>query len=141
MGLMERALLNENAHWMEAFAAKYVNPTNGYLEVVEHWGGADGPDDAMENFYNWPLVYVLGGPKRSLDLFRSVWEGHIRQYTQKGMYYREYITAFDWEHNGEGYEGFLMLPLADPGDPSTRERTLRFADFYGSRPESPELRS
>ncbi len=130
---MERALLEQNTRWMEAFAAKYVNPANGYLEAVEHWGGADGPDDAMENFYNWPLVYVLGGPKRSLDLFRSVWEGHIRQYTQKGMYYKEYITSFDWEHNGEGYEAFLMLPLADPGDPRTRERILRYANFYTGR--------
>lgn len=130
---MERALLEENAKWMEAFAAKYVNPANGYLEVVEHWGGADGPDDAMENFHNWPLVYILGGPQRSLDLFRFVWEGHIRQYTALRMYHKEFITSFDWEHNGEGYAPFLLLPLADPTDARTRERTVRFANFYTGR--------
>ena len=134
--LMERALLEENTRLMELFAAKYVNPANGYLEVVEHWGGADGPDDAMENFYNWPMVYVLGGPKRSLDLFRSVWEGHIRQYSALGMYYKEYIKAFDWEHNGEGYEAFFMLPLADPDDPKTRDRIIRFANFYTGRDQT-----
>ena len=49
---MERTLLEENMRLMEVFADKYVNPSNGYQEIVEHWGGADGPDDAMESFYN-----------------------------------------------------------------------------------------
>jgi hypothetical protein len=136
--LLERALVEENARWMDAFAAKYVNPDNGYLEIVEHWGGADGPDDAMENFWNWPMLYTLGGPRRSLDLFHRIWEGHIRQYTKLGMYHREYMTAFDWEHNGEGYEAFLLLPLADPAGPRTRERIVRFANFYTGRdPKAP----
>lgn len=134
--LKERALLEENAGLMELFAAKYVNPDNGYMEIVEHWGGGDGPDDAMENFYNWPLVYVLGGPKSSLDLFDSIWEGHIRQYSGLGMYHREFITAFDWEHNGEGYQPFFMLPLADPDNPKTRDRIVRFANFYTGRDTS-----
>jgi len=134
--VLERALLEENARLMELFAAKYVNPANGYLEVVERWGGADGPDDAMENFHNWPLVYVLGGPKRSLDLFDFVWEGHIRQYTAKGMFHREFITSFDWEHNGEGYAAFFLLPLADSRNPRTRDRLLRFAGFYTGRDPS-----
>ncbi|MCC6861529.1 MAG: hypothetical protein IT158_23370 [Bryobacterales bacterium] len=133
---MERALLKENARLMEVFARKYVNPHNGYLEVVEHWGGADGPDDAMENFFNWPLVYVLGGEESTLDLFRLVWEGHLRQYTKLGMYHKEFITAFDWEHTGEGMEPFFLLPLADPDDAKNRERALRFANFYTGRDPS-----
>lgn len=131
--LLERSLLNENARLMKLFARKYVNPSNGFLEAVEHWGGADGPDDAMECFYNWPLVYILGGPQETLDLFRFIWEGHIRQYTALGMYYREFITSFDWEHNGEGYAPFFLLPLADPMDSKTRDRISRFADFYTNR--------
>ena len=133
---MERTLLEENAGLMEVFAAKYVNPDNGYMNIVEHWGGGDGPDDAMENFYNWPLVYVLGGPKRSLDLFGLIWEGHIRQYSNLGMYYREFNPAFDWEHNGEGYQAFFMLPLADPDNLKTRDRIVRFANFYTGRDTS-----
>lgn len=133
---MERNLLEENARLMELFAGKYVNPDNGYMEIVEHWGGGDGPDDVMENFYNWPLVYIAGGPKSSLDLFNKIWEGHIRQYTDLNMYYREFITAFDWEHNGEGYQPFFMLPLADPDDPKTQERIIRFANFYTGRDSS-----
>ena len=133
---MERTLLRENSRLMEVFARKYVNPANGYLEVVEHWGGADGPDDAMENFYNWPMVYILGGPRESLDLFRFVWEGHLRQYTALNMFYREFITSFDWEHNGEGYAPFFLMPLADPDEARTRERMVRFADFYTGRDPS-----
>ncbi len=134
--LMERALLQENARLIKTFHKKYVNPSNGYLEVVEHWGGGDGPDDAMENFYNWPMVYILGGSRETLDLFRHVWEGHLRQYSALGMYHKEFITSFDWEHNGEAYEPFLLMPLADPGDLKTRQRTVRFADFYTGRDKS-----
>jgi hypothetical protein len=133
---MERSLLEENARLMELFAGKYVNPATGHMEIIEHWGGGDGPDDAMENFYNWPLVYVLGGPKKSLDLFNSIWEGHIEQYTGLNMYYKEFIPAFDWEHNGEGYQPFFMLPLADPDNQKTRDRIVRFANFYTGRDTS-----
>lgn len=130
---LERALLVENARFVDLFTETYINPHTGYFECVEHWGGADGPDDAMENFYNWPLLYVLGAPESTLQEFRFIWEGHIRQYTELGMYYREYIPAFDWEHNGEGYAAFMLLPLADPHDSRTRKRIVRFADFYTGR--------
>ena len=46
---MERELLEENARFIKIYADKYINPVNGHLECVEHWGGSDGPDDAMEN--------------------------------------------------------------------------------------------
>ena len=131
--LAERALLEENARFVQVFSDKYVNPNTGYLECVETWGGADGPDDAMENFYNWPLLYALGAPKSTLNLFNFAWNGHIEQYSNLGMLYREFITSFDWEHNGEQYAPFLMLPLADPEDWRTRQRTVRFADFYTGR--------
>jgi len=133
---MERALLAENARLMKVFAERYVNPNDGSFECVEHWGGADGPDDIMENFYNWPMVYILGGERETLDLLRFIWEGHLRQYTRVGMYHREFITSFDWEHNGEGLAPFLLLPLADPDDLRNRQRLIRFADFYTGRDRS-----
>lgn len=130
---MERELLKENVRFMEVYIDKYVNPVSGHLECVEHWGGSDGPDDAMENFYNWSLLYALGAPKRALDLTNFIWNGHIDQYSKLGMFYKEYITSFDWEHNGEGYETFLLLPLSDPEDWKTQQRIVRFADFYTGR--------
>ena len=131
--LQERQLLKENTRFVEAFANKYVNPITGYFKCVEAWGGSDGPDDAMENFYNWPLLYVLGAPKSTLDLFKFIWNGHINQYSELGMFSKEFITSFDWEHNGEGYAAFYLLPLGDPEDSGTQKRIIRFANFYTGR--------
>ncbi len=131
--LLERQLLIENTRYIEAYAKKYINPITGHFECIERWGGTDGPDDVMENFYNWPLLYMLGAPKSTLELFKFIWNGHIEQYTNLGMFYREFITSFDWEHNGEGYAAFMLLPLSDPEDMKTQERIIRFANFYTGR--------
>ena len=127
--LAERALIHANEEAAKAFAEKYVLP-NGYLNHQPHWGGSDGPDDVMENFWNWPLLYAIGGCKEVLDLYRKIWEGHIRQYTTDSMLYREFIRAFDWEHNSEHYGGFINEGLADPTDRKFQERAVRFASFY-----------
>jgi hypothetical protein len=47
-----------------------------------------------------------------------------------GMFYREFITSFDWEHTGEGIAAFNFYGLARPNDPKYIERTTRFAGFY-----------
>ena len=85
---MEQALLEENARFLKVAADKYVHPITGYLECVERWGGGDGPDDAMERYNGWSLLYALGAPKRTLDLFNFVWNGHIKQYSEVGMFYK-----------------------------------------------------
>lgn len=144
--LAQRALLEANATAAEAFAAKYLDD-RGFLLCVERWGGNDGPDDAMENFQNWTLAYALGSPETIQDLYKKAWEGHLIQYTRAraphvemakdGMYYREFVTAFDWEHNGEGLAAFLLYGLGRPNDRMYRERTLRYAGFYtGEDPEA-----
>ena len=109
--LAQRALIRANEEAAIAFADKYVL-SNGYLNHRPRWGGSDGPDDAMENFWNWPLLYAIGGRKEILDLYRKIWEGHIRQYTSENMLYREFIRAFDWEHNSEHYGGFVNEGLS-----------------------------
>ena len=138
--LMECQLLEENERFVEVFADKYVHPTTGHLKCVEHWGGADGADDAMENFNNWPLLYAFGADESTLDLVEFIWNGHIDQYSQaknpidgQPMYYKEFITAFDWEHTGEGLAAFFLLPLSDPEDQQTKDRITRFANFYTGR--------
>ena len=102
--LAERVLLKAYADAAREFAQKYVDD-RGYLRCVERWGGNDGPDDAMENFHNWALLYALGAPESVLDLYSKAWEGHLVQYTQarapsvemakEGMYYKEFVTAFE----------------------------------------------
>ncbi len=121
------------------FADKYL-ADNGFLKVVERWGGNDGPDDAMENFSHWPLAHALGGSENILKLYKKAWEGHLIQYTnakvpcvemaKEGMYYKEFITSFDWEHNGEGLSAFNFYGLAHPNDSLYKTRMLRFAGFY-----------
>ncbi len=82
----------------------------------------------------------MGSPERLLKLYKKAWEGHIRQYTEArapgiemaehGMYWREFVTAFDWEHNGEGLAAFHFYGLGKPDDPLYRRRVRRFAGFY-----------
>ncbi len=145
--LAERALLKANADAAAEFAAKYTD-ARGYLRCVERWGGNDGPDDAMENFHNWTLLCALGGPQSVLDLYRKIWEGHLEQYTkarapgiemaENGMYYKEFITSFDWEHIGEELAAFHFYSLAAPDDPIYLQRVRRFAGFYlNEDPEAP----
>jgi hypothetical protein len=137
--LAERALLEAYADAAEEFAAKYVDE-RGYFRCVERWGGNDGPDDAMETFTPWTLLYALGGRQSVLDLYRKAWEGNIAQFTQAkapstqmakdGMYYKEFPVAFDWEHNAEGLAAFHFYALAAPGDEQYRRRVQRFTGFY-----------
>ncbi len=137
--LAQRALLAAYGEGAREFAAKYLDE-GGFLRCVERWGGNDGPDDAMENFHNWTLVYALGGPEALIELYRKAWEGHLVQYTKarapgvemarEGMFYKEFITAFDWEHTGEGLAAFHFYALARPDDPVYRQRVRRFAGFY-----------
>src|SRR3954464_5656215 len=119
--LLERELLRANTAACEEFFQKYFDE-RGFLLCVERWGGDDGPDDAIENCNDWPLLYALGAPERVRQLVEKAWEGHLRQYTlaktvevplaRDGMYYKEFPTQFDWMHNGEGLTVFNLMGLA-----------------------------
>ena len=137
--LAERLLLDTASEGTQAFFAKYVNEL-GYLKCVERWGGNDGADDAMENFGGWTLLHSLGGSEDVLTLYKRAWEGHIRQYTEArapgiemaehGMYWREFVTSFDWEHTGEALAAFYLYGLALPDDTIYRFRATRSAEIY-----------
>lgn len=144
--LLERAVLDAASDGVEVFSNRYVDE-RGFLKCVERWGGNDGADDAMENFSGWTLLYALGGDEKVLDFYERAWEGHLRQYTEAkaegiemaehGMYWREFVTSFDWEHTGEALAAFHLYALARPDDPHYRLRVRRFADFYtGEDPEA-----
>lgn len=137
--LLERALLDQQAEAIEAFYNQYFDD-RGYLLCVPRWGGDDGPDDAAENFANWPELHALGGDDRILDLYKKAWDGHLLQYSEAktvdvpfardGMYFKEFPTMFDWMHNGEGYTAFFLQGLSDPYDKKYQDRTKRFIGFY-----------
>jgi len=145
--LLERELLKANAAACEEFYAKYFDE-RGFLLCVERWGGDDGPDDAIENCNDWPLLYALGATDSVRQLYEKAWEGHLRQYTlakttevplaRDGMFYKEFHTMFDWMHLGEELTVFNVMGLANPEDPAYERRVRRFAGFYMNEdPQAP----
>lgn len=145
--LMEWELIRTQERACTEFFKKYFDE-RGYLECIPRWGGNDGPDDAIENLVNWPVLYLLGGCDDLRAMCELGWEGHLRQYTEAkttevpfardGMYYREFPVMFDWVHNGEGLTTFNLHGLMDPTPREFENRVRRFAGFYmGDDPQSP----
>jgi len=145
--LMERALLKANSDAARAFYKKYVDE-RGYLLHTPRWGTLDGPDDAIETFYNWTLLHALGGDDDLLTMFNKAQEGHLKQYgelrtkltklAENGAYYKEFITQSDWFHTGEGMRAFLLAGLSQPNDAVYKNRMQRFAGLYMNEdPEAP----
>ncbi len=145
--LLQRQLLRSNSTACREFFAKYFDE-RGWLLCVERWGGDDGPDDAIENCTDWPILHALGGHDDVLKMYKKAWEGHLRQFTlaktkdvpfaRDGMYYREFPVMFDWLHNGEGLVVFNLQGLSDPNDRAFQNRARRFAGFYlNEDPDAP----
>lgn len=137
--VLERELLRTNAAACEQFFKKYFDD-RGWLLCVERWGGDDGPDDAIENCQDWPILHALGADDVVLKMYKKAWEGHLRQFTlakttevpmaRDGMYYKEFCVQFDWFHHGEGLVVFNLQGLSDPKDIDFQKRARRFAGFY-----------
>jgi hypothetical protein len=137
--LLEREVLRAHIPACEEYFARYFDD-RGYLLCVERWGGDDGPDDAIENVADWPVLHALGAPDNILHLYKKAWEGHLRQYTaaktvevpfaKDGMYYKEFPVMFDWQHHSEGLRVFNRQGLSDPHDGAFEKRVRRFAGFY-----------
>jgi hypothetical protein len=145
--LMERELLRFNSQACERFAKTYLDE-RGYLLHTMRWGTLDGPDDAIETFYNWTLLQALGGSDSVLQLYKKAQEGHWKQYGQlrttltelakNGAYHKEFITQSDWFHTGEGMRGFMFLGLCEPTSLQFRDRMKRFAGLYMNEdPDAP----
>ena len=145
--LLERELLKQSSLACDRFAGKYLD-SRGYLAHTPRWGTLDGPDDAIETFYNWTLLHALGGSDSVLRNYKKALEGHLLQYkelrtvktkiAENGAYHKEFITQSDWFHTGEGMRGFMFLGLSDPNDSVFRSRMKRFAGLYMNEdPEAP----
>ena len=144
---MERGLIEANSRAVEAFAKRYMD-SRGYLLHTPRWGTLDGPDDAIETYFNWTLLHALGGSDSVLQLYKQGLEGHLRQYGElrtvktplaaRGAYHKEFITMSDWFHTAEGMRGFFLWGLSEPDQPLLVERMKRFAGLYMNEdPEAP----
>ena len=145
--LLERELLRANSLAMDRFAERYLDD-RGYLLHTPRWGTLDGPDDAIEVFYNWTLLHAMGASDSVLRNYKRAYEGHLQQYkelrttltkiAENGAYYKDFVTQSDWFHTGEGMRGLMLLALSDPNDPKLTVRMKRFAGLYMNEdPEAP----
>lgn len=137
--LAQRAVIAANAEGVRVFKDYFVDG-RGFLRGLAHYGITDGADDAIEPIRNWPLAHALGGDDFIIDTWNFVWEGHLDQYSltrvpevpsvAEGIYYREFMPQFDWEHISEGMAGFYFHGLSQPDDPRYETRLRRYAGFY-----------
>jgi len=95
----------------------------------DSWGGGS-PDDYYEPFFNWPLVYLMGGGDHLLSLAEKQWQAVTRQLTRLGTVHKEYGIREDQMHQSESDVFFYHLSLADPRAAGRVERARRFAGFY-----------
>ncbi|MBI5768851.1 MAG: hypothetical protein HZA93_13720 [Verrucomicrobia bacterium] len=136
---LERRLLAETVPACREFARKYYDE-RGYVQCFVRWGANDGPDDAFENFADWPQLHALGASDEILQIFLKTWNGMIRQYSEArttdvpagrdGMYVQEFSAQADWMHHGEGLRTFNLLGLSAPTLPIYQERARRWAGLY-----------
>ena len=143
--------LNAPAHWavwqrrlfdaldqsVQPFLDHFTREDGEFIWQDE-WGGGS-PDDFYEPFFNWPLVYLMGGGEHLLHLADRQWEAITRQLTRLGTVSKEYGIREDQMHQAESDICFYHLCLAHPNAPRRVERACRFAGFYLN--EDPEAQN
>lgn len=134
--VLERKILSEMSEAAIRFADRYTR-SGGTL--IWKTSGSASADDLPESFYNFPLLYALGGHDRLRELSFRLWNATTRQLEYDfGSVHREFAASTDWFHHGEGLMFFYFLGLADPTDHETVARARRFAALYmGEDPSAP----
>ena len=90
---LERRLIGEMSEAAVRFTERYVR-SGGTLEWKT--SGTASPDDLPETFYNFPLLYILGGDERLKDLSFRQWNATVRQLTYDfPLYEREFPKHAD----------------------------------------------
>ncbi|MBC8099185.1 MAG: hypothetical protein H7Y11_07060 [Armatimonadetes bacterium] len=138
----QRKLIETMSHAVYPFLAKYTREDSTLIWREYHedsYQSRDGADDFYESFYNWALLYLLGGDDHLLALAHRAWDAVTQQLTELGLVHKEYERGYDQFHQGESYIYFYFLCLADPTHPKLIERARRFAGFYLN--EDPEAQN
>ncbi len=135
--LYQRHILNQLYPAAQALVEKYTRE-DGTLIWRDSWPGMDGSDDGYESFYNFPLLYVLGGAEELVPLSEKLWDAVTRQFTGYGQIYNEFDEHYDWMHHGESYTYFYFFGLSNPTQATHQARARRFAGLYlDENPEAP----
>ena len=123
--VLQRQLIDRMNTSADVFIEKYLQSDGAFR--YNSWGKLD---DSYETFHNWPMFYSLGGDVRFLPLAKRQWETITQHFTDNGTVQNEFHSCDDWFHQGEGFQLFYALCLADPSDPKFMDRAQRFAGFY-----------
>ncbi len=129
----QRKLIETMSESVHPFLAKYTHEDGTLIWRDfnnDSYQSRDGADDFYESFYNWALLYLLGGADHLLDLAQREWDAITKQLTELGLVYKEYERGYDQFHQGESYIYFYFLCLANPTHPQLIELAKRFAGFY-----------
>ena len=127
--IWERHLLDQLYPAAKSLVEKYTR-SDGTLIWREIWPGMDGSDDGYESFYNFPLLYALGGHADLSPLSEKLWDGVTRQFTEYGQIHNEFDGYYDWMHHGESYTYFYFFGLSNPTLRKHQDRAFRFAGLY-----------
>ena len=131
--------VTDGASFIDDLGADSLDTVELVMAFEEEFG-CEIPDDAAENFLNWPILHALGSNDIVLDLYKKAWDGHLLQYTEAktvevpmgrdGMYFKEFPVMFDWMHHGEWLNAFVLQGLSDPKDPNYIRRVKTYSGFY-----------
>ncbi len=128
--LWQRKLIDIMNQAVYPFLQKYTRE-DGSIIWRETWPATrDGVDDFYESFFNWPLLYLLGGGDHLLELAQREWEGVTQQLSVMGALRDEYERGYDQFHQSESQIFFYFLCLADPTNPKWIARAQRFAELF-----------
>ena len=132
----QRRLFEVTRDAVSSFVEHYFDRDGAPLWPPEDHIGIDGSDDLVEGFYNWPLIYAMGGDQYLLDTATEKYEAVIETLstteTPYGhpIYVNEFDQGRDWFHLGEGNLYTYNMGLADPHSQRVVERAERFASMY-----------
>ncbi|MCY3925597.1 MAG: hypothetical protein OXG52_08850, partial [bacterium] len=116
-------------------------------------------DDAYESRSMRAMLYALGGHERFLHIAKREWDAITWLYSEERrltddepmhpMYMPQLRNEYwnlnvpfnaDWFHMGEGNQMLYDFGVADPTNPSNRERARKFAAMYiGEDPAAPNF--
>ena len=136
--VLQQKLIAEMGKAVYPFLEKYTHPDGRIIWKEGIHGSRDGADDFYESFYNWPLLYLLGGGDHLLELGQRQWDATTRLMEEIGHVHKEYEIGYDQFHQSESYIYFYLLCMAAPDNGKNVDRARRFAGFYlGEDPEAP----
>ena len=127
----ERQLIDALDQVAPIFIDKYTRPGGALVWMDRYPGDGVWVDDLYEAFFNWPLMYSLGGGEYIGTKAVEQWNAVTRQVTYDyGRVAKEFICNDDWFHNSENYVSFYAIGLSDPTNAEMMRRARRFAGMY-----------